>query len=371
MATKMAEITLALHYRTKNKKGEAFGGPTYYIERGFKEKGFKGWRILASVFGIGILSDYFLGMSAYTVAEAVATTFDVNQIMVAVVFAAALTIVVLGGIKRLGSVLSIIVPFMCLIYLGTGLIIILKDVAQLPTTFALIFESAFNPRAAVGGFAGATVALAFRTGISRGVYSNEAGWGTAPMIHSTAKVSHPVEQGVMGVVEVFIDTLIVCSITGLVIINTGAWSTGLSAAPLAIKAFEIGLGGAGTFIITLSIFLLGWTSVTAKYTNYEIVLRHVFGVSEKAMKAVIVVMRSCVALPGLFLTIISVKNGIPTSVVWLFADIVTGLPTFVNIVALLMLNGKYFALLRDFNRKTFGAGDKENTEGEIQLFVEG
>lgn len=370
MATKMAEITLALHYRTKNAAGEAFGGPTYYIERGFKEMGYKGWRLLAGVFGIGILSDYFLGMSAYTVAEAVSTTFNLDQILVGVVFAVALTLVVLGGIKRLGTVLSIIVPFMCLIYLGTGLVIILKDASQLPATFALIFESAFKPRAALGGFAGASMALAFRTGISRGVYSNEAGWGTAAMIHSTAKVDHPVDQGVMGVVEVFIDTIIVCSITGLVIINTGAWSSGLSAAPLAIEAFKIGLGNVGTFILTLSIFLLGWTSVTAKYTNYEIVLRHVFGVSEKVMKVVITIMRSCVALPGLFLTIISVKNGIPTSVIWLFADIVTGLPTFVNIFALLLLNKKYFTLLHDYNRRKFGTKSGAD-EGDVRLFVEG
>lgn len=368
MATKMAEITLALHYRTKDANGEAYGGPTYYIEKGFKENKYPCWKILVTIFGFGILSDYFLGMSAYTVSEAVATTFNINPITVAIVFAIALTAVVLGGIKRLGSVLSIVVPFMCLIYIFSGIVIIFKDVSQLPGTFALIFKSAFTPAAPIGGFAGASIALAFRTGISRGVYSNEAGWGTAPMIHSTAKVDHPVEQGVLGVVEVFIDTIIVCSITGLVVINTGAWNSGLSAAELAIHAFTLGLGKVGGYILVLCIFLLGWTSVTAKYTNYEIVLRHVFGFSKRTRDLIIRIMRSCVALPGLFLTIYTVKNGIPSSIVWLFADIVTGIPTFVNLIAILLLSKKFFALLKDYNVEHFG--ERLENKEKVKAFYE-
>jgi AGCS family alanine or glycine:cation symporter len=370
MATKMVEITLALHYREKNKNGDAFGGPTYYMEKGFKEKKYIGWKVLASVFGFGILSDYFLGMSAYTVSEAVSSVFGINQIMVAAVFAIALTAVVLGGIKRLGKVLAIVVPIMCIAYLIAGITIILKDVASLPSTFSLIFQSAFKPSAAIGGFAGASVALAFRTGLARGVYSNEAGWGTAAMIHSTAKVDHPVEQGVMGVVEVFIDSIIVCTVTGLVIINTGAWSSGLTAAPLAIKAFEIGLGSVGPMILVLAIFLLGWTSVTAKYTNYEIVLRHTFGVNEKTLKIILMLFRCCVAIPGLMLTLIKVKFDISSSVIWLFADLVTGLPTLVNIIALLMLSGKFFELLKDYNDKNFGRLKGNKEKSSVKLFYE-
>lgn len=368
MATKMAEITLALHYRTRDENGEAYGGPTYYIEKGFKENKYPGWKILASVFGFGILSDYFLGMSAYTVSEAVGATFNISPITVAIVFAIALTAVVIGGIKRLGSVLAVVVPFMCLVYIFSGIVIILKDVSQLPATFTLIFKSAFTPAAPIGGFAGASIALAFRTGIARGVYSNEAGWGTAPMIHSTAKVNHPVEQGVLGVMEVFIDTIIVCSITGLVVINTGAWNSGLSASELAIHAFTLGLGKVGGYILVLSIFLLGWSSVTAKYTNYEIVLRHVFGFSKRTRDLIIKIMRCCVALPGLFLTIYTVKNGIPSSIVWLFADIVTGIPTFVNLIAILLLSKKFFELLKDYNNEHFG--EKLENKEKVKAFYE-
>lgn len=368
MATKMAEITLALHYRTRDENGEAYGGPTYYIEKGFKEKKYPGWRILASVFGFGILCDYFLGMSAYTVSEAVGTTFNISPIYIAIVFAISLTAVVLGGIKRLGSVLSVVVPFMCLVYIFSGIVIIIKDASQLPATFALIFESAFTPAAPIGGFAGASVALAFRTGIARSIYSNEAGWGTAPMIHSTAKVDHPVEQGVLGVMEVFIDTIIVCSITGLVVINTGAWNSGLSASELAIHAFTLGLGKVGGYILVLCIFLLGWTSVTAKYTMYEIVLRHVFGFGQKAREIIIKIMRSCMALPGLFLTIYTVKNGIPSSIVWLFADIVTGIPTFVNLISILLLSKKFFELLKDYNSTQFG--ERLENKERVKAFFE-
>ncbi len=353
MATKMAEITLAVHYRTKDPNGEAYGGPTYYLEKGFKEKGYFGWKPLALIFGAGIMSDYFLGMSAYTISEAVSVTFHVDQILVGVGFAILIYIVVLGGIKRLGSVLAIVVPVMAVCYVLAGLVIILKDASALPATFALIFKSAFTPIAPVGGFAGASIALACRTGIARGVYSNEAGWGTAAMIHSTAKVDHPVKQGLLGIVEVFIDTMIVCSVTGLVIINTGSWSTGLSSSALALHAFEKGLGQWGAIVLTLGIFILGWTSVTAKYTNYEIVLRHAFGLNYKVRQIIIKLMRYGVALPGLFLTIYTVKKGIPSSMVWLCADMVTALPTYVNLIALFCLSGKFFTLLKDYTDKKF------------------
>ncbi|SKC83181.1 alanine/glycine:cation symporter family protein [Maledivibacter halophilus] len=364
MVTKMAEITLALHYRTNDPNKEAYGGPTYYIEKGFKEKGYFGWKPLAFLFGIGIMSDYFLGMSAYTISEAVSVTFNINQIVVGIGFAILLYAVILGGIQRLGRVLSLVVPFMALFYILAGLLIILKDISSLPGTFALIFKSAFVPMAPVGGFAGASISLALRTGIARGVYSNEAGWGTAAMIHSTAKVDHPVKQGLLGIVEVFIDTMIVCSITGLVIINTGVWSSGLSSSALALKAFEKGLGTWGSIILTLGIFLLGWTSVTAKYTNYEIILRHVFGLNKKVRTTVIKIMRYGVPLPGLFLTIYAVKNGIPSSIVWLFADMVTGIPTFVNIIALFLLSGKFFELLKNYTQKYIlkTSDNKENTK---------
>lgn len=368
MATKMAEITLALYYRTKDPDGEAYGGPTYYLQKGFKEKGFFGWQPLAIVFGFGIMSDYFLGMSAYTISEAVSVTFNINQIAVGIGFAILVYAVILGGIKRLGAVSAVVVPFMAIFYVLAGILILLKDASALPATFELIFKSAFKPIAPVGGFAGAGIMLAARTGIARGIYSNEAGWGTAAMIHSTAKVDHPVKQGLLGIIEVFVDTIIVCSITGLVIINTGVWNSGLSSSALALKAFESGLGTWGSIILTLGIFLLGWTSVTAKYTNYEIVLRHATGKNYKIRRTIIKLMRYGVALPGLCLTIFAVKNGIPSSVIWLFADIVTALPTFVNLIAILLLSGKFFELLRDYTSTRIG--ENKGKSSKIKLFYE-
>ena len=365
MGTKMAEITLAIYYRAKDPNGEAYGGPTYYIEKGFKEKGYFGWKPLAFIFGFGIMSDYFLGMSAYTISEAISVTFNINQIIAGIGFAILVYAAILGGIKRLGSVLAVIVPIMSMFYILAGLIILFKDASSLPGTFGLIFKSAFTPVAPIGGFAGASIVLACRTGMARAIYSNEAGWGTAAMIHSTAKVDHPVKQGLLGIVEVFIDTIIVCSITGLVIINTGVWNSGLSSSALALKAFEKGLGPWGSIVLTIAIFVLGWTSVAAKYTNYEIILRHTFGLNYEIRQKIIKIMRYGVPLPGLFLTIFAVKNGIPSSIIWLFADLVTGLPTFVNIIALFLLSGKFFELLKDFDRKTF----RKSKEPQVPIKV--
>lgn len=315
------------------------------------------------------MSDYFLGMSAYTISEAISVQFNLDQIMVCVGFVALVYLVVLGGIKRIGTVFAFVVPFMSILYILAGLFIILKGAANLPETFSLIFKYAFTRMAPIGGFAGASIALAARTGIARAIYSNEAGWGTAPMIHSTAKVDHPIKQGQLGIVENFIDTIVVCSITGLVVINTGVWSSGLSSSALALKAFETALGSIGPILLIISLFLLGWTSVTAKYTNYEIILRHAFGNNMKIRSTIIKIMRYGVGLPGLFLTIYAVKNGIPPAIVWLFADMVTALPTFINLFALLCLGGKFFELLKDYNNKYLG--QTKDDAKPIKVFYEG
>lgn len=185
MVLKMVEVTLGVYYREKDEKGLPFGGPTYYMEKGLgEEKGFKGWKPLAIVFGAGIFSTFFITLQNYTVSEAIGNTFGINMMIIAVIYIACVYIMISGGIPQLGKIATKIVPFMLMFYLVGGIVIIFKNITALPHALGLIVGSAFTGSAAMGGFAGATVAQALQIGLARSVYSNEAGWGTSPMIHS-------------------------------------------------------------------------------------------------------------------------------------------------------------------------------------------
>ncbi len=369
MMTKMVEVTLAVHYRDKRPDGSTYGGPTYYLEKGWaKEMGLPGWRILAVIFGVGIFSTFFLTMQTYTVSEAISVTFNLNHLGVATVYIFLLWAVVLGGIPRVGRFASYIVPFMAMFYVIAGLIIILMNASQLPQALGLIFKHAFTPTAAIGGFGGATFAMAVRMGIARGVYSNEAGWGSSPMAHATASVDHPVKQGMWGIFEVFVDTIIVCSITGLVIVTTGAWQTGLSGAELTLTAFERGVGYWGKVIVTIGVFLFGWTTSTGWYSYYETLLRHAFRTNKKIEESLLKVYKYLYPIPGWSMVLFATTVGLPPAIVWLFADITTAIPTYVNLIAILGLSGKFFQLLRDYNSKYLGYSPISDTP--VRLFFE-
>jgi alanine or glycine:cation symporter, AGCS family len=354
---KMAEVTLAVHYRSKDEKGNPYGGPTYYMEKGLgEEKGFKLWGVLAFIFGGGLFSTFFLTLQNYTVSEAISGTFGFSMIAVAILYTILVYIMVMGGIPSLGKIAGKMVPFMCLFYILGGLFIILKNVGQLPGVFGLIFSSAFNGTAAVGGFAGAAFAQAIKMGMARAVYSNEAGWGTSPMIHSTAKTDHPIRQGLWGSFEVFVDTAIVCTITALVILITGKWSSGASGATLTLSAFEVGMGSFGRITVAIGVFLFGLTTSTGWYSYYEILLRHLFKENVKAKEAVLKIYKYVYPIPGLLLVVMAVTVGLPGSTVWLFADFTSAIPTFVNVVAVLVLSGRFFELLKDYKARHLGIG---------------
>jgi len=358
MATKMAEVGLALYYRSVKPNGEAYGGPPYYMERGFKdkfgEKGYKIGKILAVLFCIAFLGDVIFGMSTYTVSEAINTVFGFNKIIVAILFAILVTIVVLGGLRRLASVCSVAVPFMALFYIIGGLYIILMNASEIPTAFALIFKHAFTPMAAIGGFGGASFILTLRTGIARGLYSNEAGWGSSPLVHASAKVDHPIKQSIYGLVEVFVDTIIICSITGLVIVTTGAWKTGLSGSELTLHAFSSNIGFWGSAVVAISLFLFAWTTTLGWYGYQEGNVRYIFAFNEKLQSVAVKIFRRIFVLPQLFLAIVAIVHGLPASVFWLFADISSALPTYINLFAILVLSGKYIELLHDYNSRVLG-----------------
>lgn len=369
MIIKTVEVTLSVHYRNTDENGDPYGGPTYYMEKGLgEERNFKYWMIPAVIFGFGIFGTFFITLQNYTISEAVSSTFDIGMIPVSIILMLLIYYIIYGGIKHIGKVAGKLVPFMVLFYVIAGIYIILINFTKIDDVFVLIFQSAFGGTAAVGGFTGAAVAQAIRMGLARSVYSNEAGWGTSPMVHSTAKTDHPVKQGLWGAFEVFVDTIIVCSITAFTIIITGKWSSGLSGAELTLAAFEDGIGDVGRIIITLSIFLFGLTTTSGWYLYYEILLRHLFkNRNAKLKKWCLKFFNWFYPIPGTLMVIYAVSYGLPGQTVWYFADITSAIPTFINVIVILILSNKFFALLRDYKARYMGIG---RIDPNLSLFYE-
>lgn len=366
---KMVEISLAVHYRNTDKNGSTYGGPTYYMKKGLgEEKNLKPLaKILAFIFTFGFGVGFVITMQNYTVSEAVSSTFNVNMITVSVVYTILLYLMIAGGLKSLGKIASYLVPFMCLFYILGGIFIVGKHIDLLPNVFSMIFNSAFTGTAAFGGFAGAAFMQVIKIGMSRAVFSNEAGWGSSPMIHASAKTNHPVSQGILGIFEVFIDTIVICTLTSLVILITGEWSSGLSGAALTLSAFESGVGGVGRFILTIGILLFGITTSSGIYAQIEVLVRYLLGEGKKAEKIILTIYKWSYPLPGLLLVIFAVSNGLPSTSVWLFADMSTALPIFANLVVLLLLSKKFFNLLKDYKARYMGIGE---VDPNFKIFYE-
>lgn len=357
MIIKMSEITLAVHYRNKGLNNETYGGPTYYIKKGLGEqKGFKKFaKILIALFSLGFIMAIFINIQTYTVTEAVANTFNWNMMTVGIIYTVILYIMIAGGLKSIGKIASGLVPVMCMFYILAGLFIIGKNISVLPSSLQLIVNSAFSGSAAFGGFAGATFAMAIKTGLSRSVFSNEAGWGSAPMIHASSKIDHPIKQGILGVCEVFIDTFIICTITALVIITTGQWSSGLDGATLTLSAFEAGIGSFARIILAVATFLFGITTSSGIYVQIEVVLRYLLG--DKPIKdRLLLLYKWLYPLPALGFVAMSVFWGYNGATLWLLSDITTALPIFANIITLFILAPKFIELLDDYKARYLGIG---------------
>lgn len=362
---KMAEITLAVHYRSKNDDGTAYGGPNYYMKKGIgEEKNKKGlYKFLSLLFAFGFLVGFFINIQTYTVSEAIGNTFDISMVTVGVIFTIMLYIMIAGGLPSLGKIASVLVPFMCLFYILGGLFIILKNIGELPHAFGLIFGSAFSGTAAMGGFAGAAFSQAIKVGMARSVFSNEAGWGTSPMVHASSKTDHPMKQGILGVFEVFVDTIIICSITALIIIVTGQWSSGLDGATLTLSAFEVGLGRFGRIILAVGTFLFGVTTSSGLYAQMEVIVRYLIGNTPKK-NLILNLYKWLYPLPSLALVLIAVYYEYPGTLVWVFSDASTALPIFANIVALFILAPRFVELLNDYKARYMGIG-KVNPDYKI------
>jgi len=354
---KMTEVSLAVHYRSRDKDDKTFGGPTYYIAKGIGIK--RGAPLLSKFmnffFLCGFVVSFFLTMQNYTVSEAIAGTFQLDLLTVSIVYTILIYFMISGGLKGLGRIAIKLVPFMCLFFLLGGLFIIFKNYQNIPGAFGLIFDGAFNGTAAVGGFGGAAFARIVKLGMARAVYSNEAGWGTSPMIHASVRTDHPIRQGLLGVFEVFFDTIIVCSIVALTIITTGQWSSGAAGATLSLNAFQSELGIIGRIILTAGILLFGLTTSSGFYAQVEVLVRYLIGESKNKAR-ILTLFKWFYPIPSFLLVFFAVSLKMPTTHVWLFADMGSAIPIFVNVVALAILYPDFIELLKDYKARHLGIG---------------
>jgi alanine or glycine:cation symporter, AGCS family len=337
MATKFAEIVLALTYREKDDTDTWRGGAMYILKDGLKLPWLGGvFALLTALaaFGIGNM------VQANSVAESVRVSFGIDNRVTGVAVVVLTGIVILGGIRRIADVTQFLVPFMCVTYLVGGGVILLRYASHLPDVVATVLHGAFSGQAAVGGFAGAGVAQAVRFGLARGLFSNEAGLGSAPMAHAAARTDHPARQGLYGIFEVFVDTILVCTTTGLLVLATGEWTRGETGAALAAKAFETGLPGVwGDLVVTTGILafafstLLGWSFYGETAIGYLLGTRAI--------------------LPYRLAWLVAAYLGAVGSLrlVWDVADTLNGLMALPNLLALLLLSGVVARSLRDFESR--------------------
>ena len=335
MATKYAEAVLAVKYRETDEQGNHVGGPMYYIKNGLEKK----WHWLALAFSIfGAIAGFGIGnmVQANSVADVVNANFGVPKIVTGIIMAAVVFAVLIGGIKRIAQVAGLLVPFMATAYVLGGLIVIVVNIGDVPAALGLIVKHAFTPTAATGGFAGAAVMVAIQMGVARGIFSNEAGLGSAPIAHAAAKTDSPVRQGSIAMLGTFIDTILICTITALVIVLSGAWTGGESGASLSSAAFGMGLPGFGQWIVTFGLIIFALTTLMGWSVYGERCVEYLFGVKS--------------IMPFRILWVLAIPLGatVKLGFVWLLADTLNALMAIPNLVALILLGPVVFKLTKEY-----------------------
>ncbi len=338
MATKYAEAVCAVTYREVDAEGKFVGGPMYYLRNGVGESAPALGKWLGMAFAIfGAIAAFGIGngVQVNSMAQVLSTNFFVPEYITGIVVAVLVAFVIFGGIKRIGEVAGKLVPTMIVLYIGAALIILVINIAEIPAAFALIFESAFNPVAATGGFAGAAVAAAIRFGVARGVFSNESGLGSAAIAHAAAKTNNPVKQGLIAMLGTFIDTLIVCTMTALVILTSGAWTSGVNGAALTSMAFGASIPG-GEYIVTIALAIFAFTTILGWSYYGERCFQYIF--SEKYL----IIYRVFWVAAAL-----SFAN-FKINLVWNLSDTLNGLMAIPNLVGLVLLAPMVFKVTSEY-----------------------
>jgi len=347
MATKYAEVVLAVHFREKDARGEHVGGPMFAIKNGLGPR----WAWLGALFALfGGLAGFGIGnmVQVNSMALVLQATFDVPLAVTAVLSTVVVGLVILGGVKRIGAVATALVPIMCIGYVAASLGVLVLNAEAIPSAIALVFNHAFNPVAATGGFAGAAVMAAMRYGVARGIFSNEAGMGTAGIVQAAGTSTSPVRSGMVGMMGTFIDTIIVCSMTGLAIITSGVWTSGKTGAELSALAFETTMPGVGGVIVALALSCFAFSTV--------------LGWSYMSEKCWVFLAGTRAVLPFRLVWVLAVPAGamVHLEFPWLLADTLNGLMAIPNLIALILLSPVVVRLTREY----FARERRGEAEGE-------
>ncbi len=334
MATKYAEAVCAVSFREQDERGNYSGGPMYYIRNGLP----KHWHWLGFLFALfGSLAGFGLAntVQSNSVAQVLSDAFSVPPLATGLLLMVLVGTVVLGGLKRIARVASWLVPIMAFAYVLMALVVLLTHYEHIPWALETIVESAFTGSAATGGFAGATVWAALRFGVARGIFSNEAGLGSAPIAHAAARTSQPVQQGMIAMLGTFIDTLVVCTMTGLVIVIMDVWPSGVSGASLTSMAFAGAFPG-GEYVVTLGLCLFAFTTM--------------IGWSFYGERCAVYLLGARVTLPFRIAWVLAIPVGtlVQLDLVWLVADTLNAFMAIPNLVALLLLSPMVFRVTREF-----------------------
>ncbi|SHJ24222.1 alanine/glycine:cation symporter family protein [Parasporobacterium paucivorans] len=335
MATKYGECLLSVKYRVVDKNGQMSGGPMYYIERGLGNK----WLAkLFSIFGICVA---FFGIGTFpqvnAITRSVKGTFNIPIVITAIVITVLVALVTLGGIKSISKTAEIIVPAMVILYVAGSLLIVFLNIGALPGTIGLIIKSAFSPTAAAGGFLGSTVMLAMKSGIARGVFSNESGLGSAPIASAAARTNSCAKQGLISMTGTFFDTIIVCTMTGIILVMTGAWSGNNAGTDMTNSAFGTGLAGVGPYIVTIGLIFFAFTTILGWNYYGERCTEYLFGV------------KGIIPYRIIFIILVALGAFLKLDLIWTLADIVNGLMAIPNLIALIGLSGIIAAETRKFS----------------------
>ena len=325
MATKYAECLLAVKYRVRDKNGFMAGGPMYYIERGL---GIKWLAKLFALFGVMVA---FFGIGTFpqvnAITHAMQDTFNIPVLVTAIIVTLLVGLIILGGVKRIATASSVIVPFMAILYVTTSLVIILLNIEKVPDAISLIIYSAFNPQAALGGAVGFTVMKAIQSGVARGIFSNESGLGSAPIAAAAAQTREPVRQGLISMTGTFLDTIIVCTMTGIVLVLTGAWNNPeLAGATVTNYAFAQGLGTSiGATIVTVGLLFFAFTTILGWCYYGERCFVYLVGI------------RGVKLYRLAYIVLVGLGSFLHLNLIWIISDIVNGLMAFPNLIALIGL----------------------------------
>ena len=328
MATKYAEGVLAIKYRIVDENGEMSGGPMYYIEKGLGVKWlgkiFAFFGVCVACFGIGTFAQ------VNAISKSTKILFNVPLVVTAIIVTVVVAIVILGGVKRISKVTETIVPFMAIFYIVGVIFLLILNIRELPEAILLIITSAFNPKAALGGSTGITVVVAMQRGIGRGVFSNEAGLGSAPIAAAAAKTKSPVKQGLITMTGTFFDTIIICTMTGLALIVTGVWdNVALEGAELTTEAFKLGIPIAylGKYIVNIGLIFFAFTTILGWNYYGERCIEYIFGIEGIRPYRYI------------YIILIAIGGFLPLNLIFVLADIVNGLMAIPNLIALIALSG--------------------------------